>query len=105
MFSGKDDIGKVEGLEVLFRIEERYAEAARSQQRSLSTLTDDVQKQRADLLRVLSEQTEANNNIRGELQQVVRQLGGIFSVMEKGNEDVSNQLSELTIHMFLQLNL
>jgi hypothetical protein len=101
---GSDAIEGTEGLsgdvaKVLFRIEERYAEAARSQQRSLSTLTDDVQKQRADLLRVLSEQTEANNNIRGELQQVVRQLGGIFSVMEKGNEDVSNQLSELTIHM------
>ncbi len=84
---------------VLFRIEERYAEAARSQQRALSAVIDDMQKQRADMLRVLTEQTEASNSFRGELQQLGRQFGSLFSVMEKGRGELSTQVSELTVHL------
>ena len=84
---------------VLIRIEERLAEAARLQQRKLSSEIDDFQKQRADMLRALIEQTEASNNFRGELQELGRQLGTIVNVMEKGNGEVCSQISELTVHM------
>ena len=84
---------------VLIRIEERLAEAARLQQRKLSSEIDDFQKQRADMLRALTEQTEASNNFRGELQELGRQLGTIVNIMEKGNGEVCNQISELTVHM------
>jgi hypothetical protein len=84
---------------VLIRIEERLAEAARLQQRALSSEIDDFQKQRADMLRTLTEQTEASNNFRSELQQLGRQLGAIFNNMEKGNGEIFTQLSELTVHM------
>ena len=84
---------------VLIRIEERLAEAARLQQRTLSVEIDDFQKQRADMLRTLTEQTEASNNFRNELQQLGRQLGTLVSIMEKGNGEISAQLSELTVHL------
>ncbi len=84
---------------VLVRIEERLAEAARLQQRTLSSEIEDFQKQRADMLRTLTEQTEASNNFRSELQQLGRQLGTIFNVMEKGNGETFTQLSELTVHL------
>jgi hypothetical protein len=83
---------------ILLRIEERLAEAARLQQRALSSEMDDFQKQRADMLRALTEQTEASNNFRSELQQLGRQLGTIFNSMEKGNAEICAQLSELTVH-------
>src|SRR6185369_6210883 len=84
---------------VLIRIEERLAEAARLQQRALSSEIDDFQKQRADMLRTLAEQTEASNNFRSELQQLGRQFGAILNIMEKGNGEVSTQISELTVHL------
>jgi len=84
---------------VLIRIEERLVEAARLQQRALSCEIDDFQKQRADMLRALTEQTEASNNFRSELQQLGRQLGAIFNIMEKGNGEICAQLSELTVHV------
>ncbi|MFZ2950030.1 MAG: hypothetical protein WA003_11145, partial [Desulfuromonadaceae bacterium] len=84
---------------VLIRIEERLAEAARVQQRTLSSEMDDFQQQRADMLRTLTEQTEASNNFRSELQQLGRQLGAIFNSMEKDNGAISTQLSELTVHL------
>ncbi|MGB9081169.1 MAG: hypothetical protein WCD00_07700 [Desulfuromonadaceae bacterium] len=84
---------------VLIRIEERLAEAARVQQRALSSEIDDFQKQRADMLRTLTEQTEASNNFRSELQQLGRQLGAIFNSMEKNNGEICTQLSELTVHL------
>jgi hypothetical protein len=83
---------------VLIRIEERLAESARLQQRTLASEIDDFQKQRADMLRALTEQTEASNNFRSELQQLGRQLGTIFNSMEKGNSEICAQLSELTLH-------
>ena len=83
---------------VLVRIEEWLAEAARLQRRTLSSETDDSQKQRADMLRALTEQTEASNNFRSELQQLGRQLGTIFNVMEKGNYELCTQISELMVH-------
>jgi hypothetical protein len=84
---------------VLIRIEERLAEAARLQQRTLSAEITDFQKQRTDMLRALTEQTEASNNFRNELQKVGRQLGTLVNIMEKGNSEISTQLSELTIHL------
>jgi hypothetical protein len=84
---------------ILIRIEERLAEAVRMQQRMLTAEIDDLQKQRADMLRTLSEQTEASNSFRGELQQLCRQLGTIFNSMEKGNNEICAQLSELTVHL------
>ncbi|MEK6704794.1 MAG: hypothetical protein AABZ06_03315 [Bdellovibrionota bacterium] len=82
-----------------YNIEERLTEAARMQQRALSSEMDDFKKQRADMLRTLSEQTEASNNLRSEFQQLGRQLGTIFNIMEKGNDEISTQISELTVHM------
>ncbi|MBI1920477.1 MAG: hypothetical protein HYS23_05260 [Geobacter sp.] len=84
---------------VLIRIEERLTEAARLHQRTLSAEMDDFQKQRADMLRTLSLQIEASNNLRSELQQLVRQLGNMFSGMEKGNSEISAQISELTVQL------
>ncbi len=82
-----------------YNIEERLAEAARLQQRALSSEIDDFQKQRADMLRTLTQQTEASNSFRSELQQFGRQLGTIFNSMEQGNDEISNQLSELTVQL------
>lgn len=84
---------------ILLRIEERLAESARSRQRALSSEIEDFKKQRADMLRALTEQTEANNNFRSELQQLTGQLGSVFNSMEKGNGEISTQLSELTVNL------
>lgn len=84
---------------VLVRVEERLAEGVRLQQRALASEIDDFQKQRADMLRALAEQAEANNKFRGELQQLGRQLGDIFTPMEKGNGEIIAQLSELMVRM------
>jgi len=81
-----------------YKIEERLSEAARLQQRALTAEIDDFQKQRADMLRTLTEQTEASNSFRNELQQLGRQLGDVFNNMEKGNGEIFTQLSELMIH-------
>ncbi len=82
-----------------YKIEERLTEAARLQQRALSSEMDDFQKQRADMLRTLAEQTEASNNFRSELQQLGSQLGTISNTMEKGNDEIRAQISELMVHM------
>jgi DNA gyrase/topoisomerase IV subunit A len=81
-----------------YKIEERFAETARLQQQALASEIDEFQKQRADLLRILAEQTDASNNFRSELQELGRQLGTIFNVMEKGNSEIFTQMSELIIH-------
>lgn len=82
-----------------YKIEERLAESARLQQKTLSAELDDFQKQRDDMLRTLAEQNEASNNFRAELQQLGRQLSTICTVMEKTNGEISAQLSELTVHL------
>jgi hypothetical protein len=46
---------------ILTRIEERLAEAVRFQQRILASEIEDFQKQRAEMLRTLTEQNEASN--------------------------------------------
>lgn len=84
---------------ILTRIEERLTESTRLQQRTLNTEIDDFQKQRGDMLRTLTEQTEASNNFRGELQRLGRQLGTILGIMEKGNSEVLTQMSELIVRM------
>ncbi len=93
--AGQDD----EAMRILLRIEDRLAETARLQLRSLNTEIDDFQKQRGDMLRSIAEHTEAVVNFRGELQRVGRQLGTILGLMEKGNSDVMLQLSELMVRM------
>lgn len=84
---------------ILLRIEERMAEVARLRQRSLTTEIDDFKVQRADMLQVLAEQTEASNNFRGGLQQFGSQLGAIFTSMEQRNSEISSQISELTVSL------
>ncbi len=86
-------------FKVLVRIEERLAEAARLQQRRLASEMDDFQKQRADMLRTLTEQTEASHGFRAEMQQLGRQLGSLVDVMGHGNSEISSQLSELTVQL------
>ena len=88
-----------ESLRVLLRIEDRLAETARMQLRSLNTEIDDFQKQRGDMLRSIAEHTEAVGQFRNELQRVGRQLGTILSIMEKGNGEMVVQLSELMVRM------
>lgn len=81
------------------KIEERLADAVRVQQRALTFEINDFQKQRADMVRTLAEQTESSNNFRSDLQQLGRQLGTLSTSMEKGNDEVSTQISELIVHM------
>ena len=81
------------------KIEERLAEAARVQQRALTSEIADFQKQRLEIARTIAEQTEASNNFRSELQQLGRQLGPIYNAMDKGNDEIRNQISELMVHM------
>jgi hypothetical protein len=92
-------LGSGNEFKVLVRIEERLAEAARMQHRKLTSEIDDFQKQRADMLRALTEQAESSNNFRSELQQLGRQLGSLVTVMEKGHSDVSEHLSEMTVNL------
>lgn len=97
-------VGNVSGLssedsKALTRIEERLAEVLRSQQRMLASEIEDFQAQRSEILRVLSEQTAATNSYRSELQQLGRQLGTVFSSMEKGNSEIYHQITELIVHM------
>ncbi len=91
--------GTGEEYKVLIRIEERLAEAARLQQRTLAAEVEDFQKQRADMLRTLSMQTEASNGLRSELQQLSSQLSGLLHLLEKRDSEASNQLSELAVHL------
>lgn len=84
-------------VRLLRRIEERIADSVRVQERSLNAEIDDFTKQRSDLLRIMAENTEASNNFRSELQRVGRQLGSMLMQMEKGNNEVVEQISELKI--------
>ena len=88
-----------EELRVLMRIESRLAETSRLQQRALSAEMDDFQKQRGDMLRSISEHSDAVTSFRGELQRVGRQLGTILGIMEKGNGEVLAQIGELMVRM------
>ena len=88
-----------EELRVLLRIESRLAESSRLQQRALSAELDDFQKQRGDMLRSISEHSDAVANFRAELQRVGRQLGAILGIMEKGNGEVLAQMSELMVRL------
>jgi len=51
------------------------------------------------MLRTLTEQNEASNNFRSELQRLGRQLATVLNIMEKGNTEVLTQLSELIVHI------
>ena len=82
-----------------FKIEERLAEAARMQQRTLTAEVEDFRNQRAEMLRALEEQTAANTGFRGELQQLSRQLGLLAEQVGKGNGELRDQVAELMIHL------
>jgi hypothetical protein len=51
------------------------------------------------MLRALTEQTEASNRFRGELQQLGGQLATGFIGMESGTNGLAVQISELTVHL------
>ncbi|MDO9388532.1 MAG: hypothetical protein Q8J59_08375 [Methylotenera sp.] len=88
-----------EEVRVLRRIEERLTETARIQERNLNSEIDDFHKQRAEMLRALAENSEASNNFRSELQRVGRQLGSMLNIMEKGNDDINEQMREIKLRM------
>jgi len=96
--SGEPSTGDA-ATKILLRIEERLTETARVRQRALSTEIDDFKKQREDMLRVLTEQTEASNKFRSGLQQLGQQLGSIFNSIEKSNSSISTQISDLSVNM------
>lgn len=89
--------GASETARTLNRIEERLAESLRIQERALSMEIDDFQKQRADMLRVISEQTSAAQEFKVELQRVGRQMGDLLSIAEKNSTEIPNHLIELKI--------
>ena len=84
-------------IRVLKRIEERIAESARIQERTISVEIEDFGKQRAETLRVLAENLEASTQFRAELQRVGRQLGDIIRMTDKGNTEINEQVRELKL--------
>lgn len=84
-------------IRVLKRIEERIAESARIQERTISVEIEDFSKQRAETLRVLAENLEASTQFRAELQRVGRQLGDIIRMTDKGNMEINDQVRELKL--------
>lgn len=88
-----------EDVRILRRIEDRLAESLRIQERGLALEIDDFQKQRADTLRVISEQTEASNDFKTELQRVGRQIGDLLAISEKNSVEISTNISDMKILM------
>ncbi len=88
-----------EDVRILRRIEDRLAESLRIQERGLSLEIDDFQKQRADTLRVISEQTESSNDFKTELQRVGRQIGDLLAISEKNSVEISTNISDMKILM------
>lgn len=83
-----------EEVRILRRIEERLNESSRLQDRALQAELDNFSKQRAEMLRSMSEHSETVSQFRGELQRVGRQLGTILNLMERGNADMMSQLND-----------
>ena len=54
---------------------------------------------RKEALNAIVEQIDANRTLDMELKQLGNQLGIIVNTMEKGNGEISSQISELTGHM------
>jgi hypothetical protein len=88
-----------EEIRVLKRLEIRMAEFIKNQEKGMNAEMTDFQKQRSDMLRSLTENTESSNQFRTELQRVGRQLGGILILMEKGNDDIRNEIRELIVRL------
>ena len=86
-----------EEIRTLRRIEERLAESLRLQERSLTTEIDDFQKQRADALRVIAEQTAASNDFKAELQRLGRQMSDLLTIAERNSVNIGGNVSELKI--------
>lgn len=94
-----NNVNAGEEHKVLLRIEERLAESVRFQQRALAAELDDFQKQRADMLRAITEQTNANNSLRSEFQQLCRQFETTAMSMDKGRGELTSHISELTVNL------
>jgi len=90
--------------QILTRIEERMAEMARSQKRLLSAEAEALQKQRADMIQILTAQTEASKNVRGEIQGLNERLEGTINVSEKGSREISAQITDLLVHLTAESN-
>jgi len=82
-----------------YNIDERLRESTRVQQRMLNAVSEDMKNQREEVLQTLSQQNETGKNLLAELQQMGGQLGIISEGLDKGNGEVSSQLSELTVLM------
>lgn len=93
--TGIDGFAEVDDqVRILMRIEERLAESARTQERSLLNEVEQFTKQRGELFRVMGEHAESVSQFRGELQRVGRQLGNILGIMEKGNSTLLVEINE-----------
>ena len=86
-----------EDIRILRRIEDRLAESLRFQERGLSLEIDDFQKQRADTLRIISEQTESSNDFKTESQRVGRQIGDLLAISEKNSVEISTNIRDMKI--------
>jgi len=82
-----------------YNIDERLSESTRVQQRMLNTVSEDMKNQREEVLKTLSQQNETGKNLYAELQQMGSQLETISDSLDKGNGEISSQLSELTVLM------
>ncbi len=97
--SGSGMLSTGEEAKILTRIEERLAEAGRAQQRMMAAEIEDFQNQRNDMVRALTEQTETSNRFSGELQHLCSQFGTALTIMERGNSEISTQISEMTVQL------
>ena len=95
----EEELNNVNNIRVLRRLEIRLAEFVKIQEKGMAAEINDFQKQRGEMLRSLAEQTEASNQFRTELQRVGRQLGGILTLMEKGNDEMQTEIRELIIRL------
>ncbi|PLY12952.1 MAG: hypothetical protein C0624_00250 [Desulfuromonas sp.] len=80
-----------------YNIDERLSESSKVQQRMLNAVAEDMKNQREEVLQTLSQQNETGKNLHSELQQMGSQLETISDSIDKGNGEVSSQLSELTV--------
>ena len=82
---------------VLVRLEERYIEAVRSQQKTFGPVMHKLQEQNADLKLAVQQQTESNSKLLAGLALLERHFNALAQNMGKGAQNISEQLSELAI--------
>jgi len=79
--------------------QQRLAESQRSQQKMLATVVEDMESRRQAILQSFAAQTDAAREANGELQRIGAQLATIASSLDQGQGEISQQLSELTVHV------